>query len=93
MGTQSRADPRNCGTSLDERRSLGSAVMTTVYFKLLPVHGQAHAVVVGLAVVAVVTILCLGLVRLLPRTGRHERETAGQDAEAVAILEGDSLMI
>jgi len=72
--------------------AIGAAVMTTLYFKLLPSHGQAHAVTVGLAVVMGVTSLCTGLVWLLPRSGRAEREETAGEAAAVAILEGESMM-
>jgi hypothetical protein len=58
----------------------GAAVMTTVYFKLLASSGQAHAVVVSLAVVEAVTVLCLGLVWLLPRVARVETAPDGDEA-------------
>ncbi|MEZ5125065.1 MAG: MFS transporter [Thermoleophilia bacterium] len=67
--------------------AIGSAVMTTVYFKMLPAHGQAHAVVVGLAVVAVVTGLCLGLVWLLPGAVRGEGEAVGADCDMAGAVE------
>ena len=60
--------------------AIGSAVMTTLYFNLLPYLGQAHAVVVGLAVVMGVIVVCLGLVWLLPRTARADREAAGDES-------------
>ena len=64
--------------------AVGSAVMTTIYFQLLPSFGQAHAVVVGLAVVIGVTVLCLGLVWLLPRTARADREDEGEASDGSA---------
>jgi EmrB/QacA subfamily drug resistance transporter len=47
--------------------SIGSAVVTTVYFKQLVQHGAVHAAVVSVAVVGGIASLCLGLVWLLPR--------------------------
>ena len=52
--------------------AIGAAVMTTVYFNVLGHSGQARAVEVSLVVVGVVTLLCCGLVRLLPRNARDE---------------------
>ena len=72
--------------------AMGSAVMTTLYFKLLPGFGQAHAVVVGLAVVMGVTALCLGLVWLLPRAARTARQASEDEAEA-GPSSGESVLI
>ena len=48
--------------------AIGSAVVTTVYFAQAG-HGTAvHALAVSVAVVAGITLACLGLVWLLPRT-------------------------
>ncbi|UFQ17310.1 MULTISPECIES: MFS transporter [Streptomyces] len=47
----------------------GTAVVTTVFFKTAHA-GQAHAMTVSLTAVAVVTLLCCPLVRLLPRKAR-----------------------
>jgi EmrB/QacA subfamily drug resistance transporter len=60
--------------------AVGAAVMTTIYFRLLASAGQTHAVVVSLIVVEAVTVLCLGLVWLLPRAARAEAEP-GPEAE------------
>lgn len=54
--------------------SIGSAVMTTVFFKVIPHNGVDGGSVISLVVVAAIVILCLGLVRLLPRHGRPEEE-------------------
>lgn len=48
--------------------AIGAAAMTTVYFQTLAASGQAHAMTVSLVVVGAVTVLCCGLVWLLPRT-------------------------
>jgi EmrB/QacA subfamily drug resistance transporter len=60
----------------------GAAVMTTVYFKLLASSGQTHAVVVSLIVVEAVTVLCLGLVWLLPRAARGEADAESEPGAA-----------
>jgi EmrB/QacA subfamily drug resistance transporter len=48
--------------------SLGAAAITTVYFRTG--HGSTNAAVHSLAVVAIATLACCGLVRLLPRNAR-----------------------
>jgi len=62
----------------------------TVYFKTLAGSGQAHAMVVSLVVVGTVTVLCCGLVWLLPTAARAEPsgEAAPGDAAAEAGLPG-----
>jgi hypothetical protein len=50
--------------------ALGSAAMTTVYFRTLDGHDQTRAVSDSLAVVLGATVLCCGLVWLLPRDAR-----------------------
>jgi EmrB/QacA subfamily drug resistance transporter len=45
---------------------IGSAVITTVYFRALPTSSSAHAVVTSLTVVIGIAALCCGLVWLLP---------------------------
>ncbi|MDG4857286.1 MFS transporter [Streptomyces sp. T-3] len=56
--------------------AIGAAAVTTVYFHALgaarSADDSAHATAVSLTVVAVVTLLCLGLVRLLPRTAQAQ---------------------
>jgi len=47
--------------------AIGSAIVTTVFFSVLRQSGGARAMTVSVAVVAVVIVLCLGLVWLLPR--------------------------
>jgi EmrB/QacA subfamily drug resistance transporter len=47
--------------------AIGAAVVTTVFFSVLRHSGGARAMTVSVAVVAVVIVLCLGLVWLLPR--------------------------
>jgi EmrB/QacA subfamily drug resistance transporter len=48
--------------------AIGAAVVTTVYFNQVASHGAAHAMTVSVAVVGAITVLCLGLVWLLPKT-------------------------
>ncbi len=65
--------------------AIGAAAITTVYFKTLAASGQAHAMTVSLVVVLVVTVVCCGLVWLLPRAARvdgREAERHGPDALA-----------
>ncbi len=52
--------------------AIGAAAITTVYFHSLAASGQAHAMTVSLVVVGAVTVLCCGLVWLLPRAARAE---------------------
>ncbi|GAA4220143.1 EmrB/QacA subfamily drug resistance transporter [Streptosporangium album] len=47
--------------------AIGAAVVTTVYFTALADGGEARAMTHSLAAVAAVTVVCCGLVRLLPR--------------------------
>lgn len=66
--------------------AIGSAAMTTVYFKSLATSGQAHAMSVSLIVVLAVTIVCCGLVWLLPRAARVESgESEGSAAGTPAV--------
>ncbi|WP_330283098.1 MFS transporter [Streptomyces sp. NBC_00588] len=55
--------------------SVGAATVTTVYFRTA--GGETHAVLVSLAAVAASVILCLPLVRLLPRRAPARPEGAG----------------
>ena len=72
--------------------AIGSAAMTTVYFKSLATSGQAHAMIVSLIVVLVVTVACCGLVWLLPRAARmSEGEAEGHVAKAPAAETVESL--
>lgn len=48
--------------------AVGGAVVTTVYFNEQQ-HGAGHALTVSVTVVGAITVLCLGLVWLLPRSG------------------------
>ncbi|MGN6332202.1 MAG: MFS transporter [Motilibacteraceae bacterium] len=52
--------------------AIGTASVTAVYFGQLP-HGGVHALRAGVIVIAAVTLLCLALVRLLPRTAPAEQ--------------------
>ncbi|MFD8530476.1 MFS transporter [Streptosporangium canum] len=47
--------------------AIGAAVVTTLYFRTLATGGETRAVVHSLAGVAAITLVCCGLVRLLPR--------------------------
>jgi uncharacterized membrane protein YeaQ/YmgE (transglycosylase-associated protein family) len=53
--------------------AIGSAVVTTVYFSQRIQHGAGHAMTVSVAVVGAIVVLCLGLVRLLPRSAPEEQ--------------------
>ena len=53
--------------------SIGSAVVTTVYFSQRAQHGAAHAMTVSVAGVAAIAVLGLGLVWLLPRKAGREQ--------------------
>jgi EmrB/QacA subfamily drug resistance transporter len=66
---------------------IGSAVVTTVYFRSLTGgasdgvaglggSGQAHAMVVSLVVVLAITVVCLPVARLLPRRAAAEPDAA-----------------
>ena len=57
--------------------AIGSAVVTTVYFSQLREHGGPHAMLVSVAVVGAITVACLGLVWLLPRTAPADPPGAG----------------
>jgi MFS family permease len=48
--------------------AIGSAVVTTVYFSQQHQHGSGHAMTVAVAVVGAITVACLGLVWLLPKS-------------------------
>lgn len=48
--------------------AVGSAVVTTVYFGQQASHGAGHAMTVSVTVVGAITVACLGLVWLLPRS-------------------------
>ncbi len=60
--------------------AIGAAAVTTVYFRSVARSGQAHAMAVSLIVVGAVAVLCCGLVWLLPRAARLERDEAGGHA-------------
>lgn len=64
--------------------AIGAAAITTVYFKTLAASGQAHAMTLSLVVVLVVTVVCCGLVWLLPRAARvDEREAASRGPDVL----------
>jgi EmrB/QacA subfamily drug resistance transporter len=66
--------------------AIGAAAMTTVYFQTLAASGQAHAMAVSLVIVGVVTVLCCGLVWLLPRAAQVESgEAEGHSGDAPAL--------
>ena len=66
--------------------AIGSAAMTTVYFRSLARSGQAHATTVSLIVVGAVVLLCCGLVWQLPRAARVENgEAQGHLPDAPAV--------
>jgi EmrB/QacA subfamily drug resistance transporter len=52
--------------------AIGSAVVTTVYFTQLRESGSTHAMLTSVAVVSGITVVCLGLVWLLPRRAQPE---------------------
>lgn len=47
--------------------AIGAAAVTTVYFAAVGDGGTTHALLVSLGVVGAAVVLCLCLVRLLPR--------------------------
>ena len=51
----------------------GAAVVTTVYFTQRAEHGAGHAMTVSVAVVGAITVLCLGLVWLLPKSAPQDQ--------------------
>ncbi|MET8876887.1 DHA2 family efflux MFS transporter permease subunit [Nocardia sp. NPDC004604] len=53
--------------------AIGAAAVTTVYFHTVG-SGQAHALTVSLVFVAAITLVSLGLVRLLPRHAQAEQQ-------------------
>ncbi len=65
---QPQASPRGMHESAN---ALGSAVVTTVYFKQVT-QGGAHAVTVSVAIVGAVILACLGIVWLLPKKAVDE---------------------
>jgi EmrB/QacA subfamily drug resistance transporter len=52
--------------------AVGSAVITTVYFAQRTAHGAGSAMTTSLVVVAAITVVCLGLVWLLPKRAAEE---------------------
>ncbi|MDQ6937602.1 MAG: MFS transporter [Actinomycetota bacterium] len=56
--------------------AIGAAVVTTIYFGQQTRHGAAHAMTVSVAVVGAITLLCLGLVWLLPKSAPAEPPNA-----------------
>ncbi len=57
--------------------AIGSAVVTTVYFSQQTHHDAGHAMTVSVAVVGAITLLCLGLVWMLPKSAPHEPASEG----------------
>ncbi len=55
--------------------AIGAAVVTTVYFSQQTDHGAATAMTVSVAVVGSITLLCLALVWLLPKSAPPEPAT------------------
>ncbi len=52
--------------------AIGSAVVTTIYFGQVASHGPAQAFTTSIAVVGSITLLCLALVWLLPKSAPQE---------------------
>lgn len=52
--------------------AIGSAVITTLFFKLQAASGDTQAMVISILTVAAAICLCLGLVWLLPKTAPQE---------------------
>ena len=63
--------------------AIGSAVITTVYFKQLQNHDGAYATLVSVATAASIVLLCFGLVGLMPKKAAVEdqSEMLGQEME------------
>jgi EmrB/QacA subfamily drug resistance transporter len=58
--------------------AIGSAVVTTIYFSLERTQGGARGLTVSLVVVIVMTFLCLGLVRFMPKSAPPDEAIAEQ---------------
>jgi MFS family permease len=56
--------------------AIGSAVVTTIYFTQRTAHGAGSAMTTSLVVVGAITVLCLGLVWLLPKKAAEEPQGA-----------------
>jgi EmrB/QacA subfamily drug resistance transporter len=56
--------------------AIGSALVTTIYFTQRTAHGAGSAMTTSLAVVGSITVLCLGLVWLLPKKAAEEPQGA-----------------
>lgn len=56
--------------------AIGSAIVTTVYFRQVRVHDGVQALSVSVAVVGAIVVLCLGLVWLLPKRAAADPELA-----------------
>jgi EmrB/QacA subfamily drug resistance transporter len=54
--------------------AIGSAVITTVFFGTRAAHGAGAAMTTSLVVVGAITVVCLGLVWLLPKQAADESE-------------------
>jgi len=52
--------------------AIGSAIITTVYFKQLKYHDGAHATLVSIATAAGIVLICLSLVGLMPKKAADE---------------------
>jgi hypothetical protein len=48
-------------------------VVTTVYFSQRTTHGAGHAVTVSVAAVGAISVLCLGILGLLPSSVLEEQ--------------------
>lgn len=64
--------------------AIGSAVVTTVYFGQLRAAGGAPAMTTSVAAVAGITVLCLAVVPLLPRSAPAETPAEAEMATEAA---------
>ncbi len=55
--------------------AIGSAIVTTVFFGVLRDSGGVRAMTVSVLAVAIVIVICLGLVWLLPRAAPAEMDS------------------
>jgi len=72
--------------------AIGSAIVTTVFFSVLRNSGGAKAMTASVLVVAIVVVVCLGLVWLLPRStpvGEMDSDmTRIAEAEPTVLMDG-----
>jgi heme/copper-type cytochrome/quinol oxidase subunit 4 len=72
--------------------AIGSAIVTTVFFSVLRDSGGAKAMTASVLVVAIVVVVCLGLVWLLPRSAPVDEMDSDMtriaEAEPTVLMDG-----